>query len=197
MLKNWFAKRKAKEQREYRLERRAIIFDDAVRWLGCHFPVLMEVEKLIQQDAVMTMTRRMDICKKVGYGGLTLAQLIYLTDQIWVHLEAKGDWSSCQLHGDLVTPIAYGSEISKLFVGDVYRSVHSIPKVVIHVGLEKDIPIVREAVKKFESDFIVHQGFVIPEIEVRWTASSEDYKMPMPMSMVDPTPIRHVRKIRL
>ena len=197
MLKNWFAKRKAKEQREYRLERRAIIFDDAVRWLGCHFPVLGEVEKLIKQDAVMTMTRRAEICRKVGYGGLTLAQLIYLTDQIWVHLEAKGDWSSCQLHGDLVTPIAYGSEISKLFVGDVYRSVHSIPKVVIHVGLEKDIPIVREAVKKFESDLRVRQSFVSPEIEVRWTASGADYTLPIPLSMVSPTAIRHVRLIRL
>ena len=197
MLKNWLAKRKAKEQREYRLERHAIIFDDAVRWLGYHFPVLEEVEKLIKRDAVMTMTRRAEICRKVGYGGLTLAQLIYLTDQIWVNLEAKGDWSSCQLNGDLITPIAYGSEISKLFVGDVCRSVHSIPKVVIHVGLEKDIPIVREAVKKFESDLRVRQGFVSPEIEVRWTASGTDRTLPIPLSMVSPTAIRHVRLLSL
>ncbi len=152
MLKKWLKKRKDKEDYEYRMYRTAIIFQDCVHWLTPFFPVMEEVEKLMKLDAVMSMGRRDQIMERCGVGGISLAQLICLNETIMRFLAAESGWSTCQLKGDIIAPIAFDGSIKKLFVTDVYRQRMSIPEITIYVAQSKDIPIIEKAIDRFKRD---------------------------------------------
>jgi hypothetical protein len=195
MLKNWLAKRKAKEEREYRLERNAIIFDDAVRWLGRFFPVLEEVEALMKKDAVMTMTRRTNIFERCAIGGLSLAQLIVLNELIHRCLAAETGWSPCQLKGDRITPFAYSEQIKPLFITDVYNQKMSVPTVTIFVAQTSDLGCIQRAVEKFLRDIRSHTCTVVaPRIIVTLTEEHTDTAFEIPL--LEKTSLPRIRVIR-
>lgn len=169
MFQKYINRRREREQRQYRVERNSIIFSDAVRWLGCHFPVLEEVEKLMAADQSMTMSRRSEIFERCGVGGLSLMQVIALNNRILDTLTKHSDWTSCSLSGDQIHPFAFGKELFDLFSIDAFNTRLTIPSLTINVAREKDITHVNRAVELFRRDSRINVATVVaPKIIVTY-----------------------------
>lgn len=199
MLRELIKKRKENKAAEYRLYRNTIIFQDAVRWMGRFFPVLEEVEKLMSQDSVMTMTRRLDIMERCGVGGLSLAQLIGLNELIHEQLAIYTGWSTCQLEGDIISPIAYSAEIDPLFIVDVYNQRMSVPTITIYVGQITDLGPVQRSVEKFLQLTRSSINTVIgPKIIVTMPPKSiNEVDKPFKIENLNKTSLPRIRQIRI
>lgn len=193
MLQKFFRKRKEKNIREYRLARKAVIFHDAVHWLSPFFPVMEEVEKLMEKDVCMSMARRWDIFEKCGVGGISLAQLIVLNERIHQQLGIVTGWSTCQLKGDVIAPIAYTSQIDPLFITDFYKQRMSVPTITIYVGQITDLAAVQQAVMGFITETRFNTAVFGPKIIVTQISGRES--APFHIATLEATPLPRIRKI--